>query len=237
MYVVAPLYEEFTRRLVAMASVIEVAPLATQAQDAIVREHLADAEARGATLHGVYPGAVVITGVPEDAKVMREETFGPLCPVVPVADAEEALARANASAYGLTLSVWTRDEARARSLAERAQVGVVTVNNVAMSASMPFAPWSGRGISGGGVTNSPLAILEMVSPKYVLVDHGRDPEPWWFPGDDGALAVARRSLGWISAGLLGRITGVFSLLGVMRARIKAQRAFAKAPEAPREGGP
>ena len=236
-YVAAGIYDAFVSRLVAMASAIEVAPLATEAQDAIVRAHLSDAEARGARLHGSYPGAVVLTEVPEDAKVLREETFGPLCPVIRVKDAEEALLLANASDYGLTLSIWTRDEARARALAARAKVGVVSVNNVAMSASMPFAPWSGRGKSGGGVTNSALAILEMVHPKYILVDHGRDPEPWWFPGDAGALAFARRSLRWISAGVLARIAGVFSLLGLMRARIKAQRAFVKSASPPRADDP
>ena len=224
-YVAESIYDAFLTRLTSAAARIEISPLATEAQDAIVRSHLADAEERGATLHGTYPGPVVLTEVPEDAKVMQEETFGPLCPLIPVKDAEEGLRRANASDYGLTLSIWTRDEARARDLARRARVGVVSVNNVAMSASMPFAPWSGRGKSGGGVTNSVLAIGEMVRPKYVLVDHGRDPEPWWFPSTSGSLALARRSLSWLSLGPLGRVLGLFQLLGAMRARLNAQRSF------------
>jgi hypothetical protein len=157
--------------------------------------------------------------------VLREETFGPLCPVVPVDDAEAGLRAAHQSDLGLTLSIWTRDEARARSLARRARTGVVTVNNVAMTASMPFAPWSGRGATGGGVTNSHLAIMELVEPKYLLVDHGRDPEPWWFPGGADAVSLARRSLAWLVAGPLGRIAGVFGLLRAVRARIAVQRAL------------
>ena len=224
-YVVESLYETFVERLIAAASELEIAPVATEAQDALIRSHLEDAQAQGAHLHGAYPGPVVLTGVPEGAKVMQEETFGPLCPVLSVPSAEEGLRRANASPYGLTLSIWTRDEARARSIAARAQTGVVSVNNVAMSASMPFAPWSGRGISGGGVTNSPLAILEMVEPKYLLFDHGKDPEAWWFPGDSSALDFARRSLAWISAGPFGRVLGLFGLLRAMRERIARSRAL------------
>lgn len=229
-YVDKARYEAFVARLIAAASTLELAPVATAAQDAIVRAHLEDAVSRGAVAHGTYPGPVVLTDVPADARVLTEETFGPLCPVVAVESAEAGLMAANTSEFGLTMSIWTRDEARARGLAARAKVGVVTVNNVAMTASMPFAPWSGRGVSGGGVTNSPLAILEMVVPKYVLVDHGRDPEPWWFPGGDGAVAFARRSLAWISGGIVGRIFGVFGLLTAMRARIARQRELARSSD-------
>ena len=221
-YVDEARYQDFVSRLVAAAAQLEIAPVATEAQDAIIRAHLDDAVSRGAVAHGTYPGPVVLTDVPADARVLNEETFGPLCPVVPVSSADEGLRAANDSELGLTMSIWTRDEARARALAARAKAGVVTVNNVAVTASMPFAPWSGRGASGGGVTNSPLAILEMVVPKYLLIDHGRDPEPWWFPGGDSAVAFARRSLAWISSGPLGRIAGVFGLLTAMRARIAHQ---------------
>jgi len=224
-YVVRALHDAFVARMVAFAGQLSVAPLATEAQDALVRAHLQDALDRGATAHGTYPGPVVLTDVPEAARVLREETFGPLCPVIAVADAEAGLRAANNSALGLTLSVWTRDNARARSLARRARAGVVTVNNVAMTASMPFAPWSGRGASGTGVTNSHLAILEMVVPKYVLIDHSRDPEPWWFPGGEGAVSLAKRSLAWLVAGPLGRALGVFGLLRAVRARIATQRAL------------
>jgi len=222
-YVATSLHDAFVERLTTAAQQITVAPVATEAQDAVIRAHLADALERGATAHGTYPGPVVLTDVPKEARVLREETFGPLCPVVAVPDAEAGLRAANDCDLGLTLSIWTRDEARARSLAARSRTGVVTVNNVAMTASMPFAPWSGRGRTGGGITNSPLAILELVHPKFLLVDHGRDPEPWWFPGGAGAVSLARRSLAWIVAGPVRRIFTIFGLLSAVRARIATQR--------------
>ena len=224
-YVHRERYDAFLQGLVDAASKITLAPLATEAQERVVRAHLEDALARGARAHGDYPGPVILTEVPPDARVMREETFGPLCPVVSVESAEAGLKAANESELGLTMSIWTRSEARARQLAPRARAGVVTVNNVAVSASMPFAPWSGRGASGGGVTNSPLAILEMVSPKYLLVDHGRDPEPWWFPAGPQAVDLARRSMRWIAAGAIGRIFGLLGLLSAIRKRMSAQRQF------------
>ena len=97
----------------------------------------------------------------------------------------------------------------------------MSVNNVAMSASMPFGPGPGR--AKRWRDQSVLAIVDG-GPKYVLVDHGRDPEPWWFPSTSGSLALARRSLSWLSLGPLGRVQAL-SLLGAMRARLNARQSF------------
>ncbi len=226
-YVERPIYDAFVQRLVQAAGRLSVAPVATEAQDAVVRRHLDDARARGAKLHGDYPGAVVLTDVPEDALVMTEETFGPLCPVVPVDSYEDGLQRANRSRYGLTLSVWTQDEPRARTIAERANVGVVTVNNCAMTASMPFAPWSGRRESGHGVTNSHLAILEMVQPKFVLFDGARAPEAWWFPNTASAVSLARTTLDWLAARGPGKIGKTFGVLGALKKRLAEQKTASR----------
>ncbi len=226
-YVDQEIAGEFTRRLIAAAAQTEVAPAATEAQAARVAAHLADAQARGATLHGSYPpGPVVATDVPADALLMTEETFGPVCPVTVVSGAAEALRLANASEYGLTLSLWTRDEARARQLAEQARAGVVTVNNVSFTASMPFAPWAGRGSSGSGVTNSVLSAHELARPKFTLVDFGRDPEPWWYP-TAGAVDLARKTLAWVSASTWARAARTPGLLAALRRRARQQRELVK----------
>lgn len=224
-YVDRSIYQGFVQRLTDLADRLrdQVAPVATEAQDAIVRRHLEDARERGATLHGEYPGPVILTEVPRDARVMTEETFGPLCPVAPFDRWEEAVARVNRSPFGLTTSVWTSDEPRARSIARKVRTGVVTVNNVALTASMPFAPWTGRGDSGHGVTNSHLAMLELVQPKFVLVDKSRGPEAWWFPFSEGAVQLARTSLGWLNARGLDRLSRTLGVVGGLRRRGREQK--------------
>jgi len=224
-YAERPIHDRLVDALTDLAARAAVAPVATEAQDAIVRCHLDDAVSRGAKAHGRYPGAVILTDVPEDALVMTEETFGPLIPVVPVEDAEEGLARANGTRYGLTTSIWTQDLARGEALAARAESGVVTINNAAFTGAMPFAPWSGRGESGHGVTNSHLAILEMVQPKFVLVDKSKDPEAWWFPLSGDALALARDTLDWLTATGTAKLTRTVGVLRGMKRRVGEQKGW------------
>jgi hypothetical protein len=108
-------------------------------------------------------------------------------------------------------------------LAAEADTGVVSINNVALTAAMPFAPWSGRRESGAGVTNSHLAIREMVSPKFILYDSNKDPEVWWFPATDQALELARTTLTWLVARPFSKIGKTFKVLGAMKTRIKDQK--------------
>jgi acyl-CoA reductase-like NAD-dependent aldehyde dehydrogenase len=228
-YVETAIYERFVDGLIQAATELTIAPVATPQQDETIKRHLQDALDKGAKAHGAYPGSVVIlTDVHPDSLVLQEETFGPLLPVIKVEGPEAALRAANATDYGLTTSIWTKDEPRARDMARRCQSGVVTINNVAVTASMPFAPWGGRGLSGSGVTNSQRAIMEMVDPKYLLVDHGKDPEPWWHPDTPEAVALAQRSLDWLAASPIGKISRTPGLLKAIKGRIGEQgRVFAK----------
>lgn len=221
-YVERSIHADFVRRLTELAHRTAVAPVTTAAQDALVRAHLDDAARRGATLHGSYPGAVILEDVPEDALIVTDETFGPVLPVFPVASAEEGLAKANASRFGLTTSLWTRDIARAEALAAAADSGVVTINNHACSAAMPFAPWSGHKLSGHGVTSSHLGLRALTRPKFVLVDRNTVPEVWWHPFDEGAVDLARASLAWLGAGGLDKVKRTLGLLGAMKRRVAAQ---------------
>jgi len=226
-YAEKAVYPELVKHLVGLAAKAPIAQVATEAQDQIIRRHLDDAKARGATLHGSYPGAVILENVPADAAIATEETFGPVLPVWSVDSVEEAMRRTNDSPYGLTTSVWTTNYSTAESIAAAAKAGVVTINNSACTAAMPFAPWSGRKDSGTGVTSSPLAILEMVQPKFILIDRNADPEVWWFPLSDQATALAKQTLEWLSSQGIAKLGKTLGLLGAMKKRVAEQKAWQK----------
>jgi delta 1-pyrroline-5-carboxylate dehydrogenase len=157
----------------------------------------------------------------DDHDLMREETFGPVLPIAVVDGAEQALERANASKYGLTASIWTKDVKKAEVLARRLRAGVVTINNHSFTGALPGAPWSGHGETGYGITNSPLALDALTRPRFVLVDRNRAKrELWWYPYTPVlktiALAMAKLRGG---GGLGARISALFALLGAFPKRM------------------
>ena len=169
-----------------------------------------------------YPPTVVHVD-DDDTPLMRDETFGPVLPIVVVDDVDEAIARANASRYGLTASLWTRDRRRARLLARKLRAGVVTINNHAFTGALPNAPWSGHGETGWGITGSPLALDVLTRPRFVLVDRSRAKrELWWYPYTPAltAVALALATLRNGAAGLVARISALFGLVGAMMRRAR-----------------
>ena len=226
----------------------DVGPLTTEAQRATVKRHVDEAKAAGATIHvggepfddasaklGYRPTVLTVEG--DDSPLVADETFGPVVPIMAVADAAEAVRRANASRYGLTASVWTADLRAAEALAKQLRAGVVTINNHSFTGALPSAPWGGVGETGWGITGSPLALDHLTRPRFVLLDRNRaSRELWWYPYTDTlkkiALAFAKLRGG---APLGGRIGAVFSLIGLLPKRMgelkAATRAAAEAPKA------
>jgi acyl-CoA reductase-like NAD-dependent aldehyde dehydrogenase len=166
-YVEAPVYDEFVAKLATKVGELRQGPgplgssdvgsMATPAQVEIVERHVREAEKAGARiLTGGHRGAegysfepTVLVDVDHSMSCMREETFGPTIPVMKVADAEEAIGLANDTDYGLSASVWTRDEQRGLEIAARLDVGAVNVNNVLANLSataLPHGGWKDSGI-------------------------------------------------------------------------------------------
>ncbi len=162
----------------------DVGPMIHQRQLAIVHEHVEDAVARGARLiRGGAPlpeigpnfyAPTVLADVDHTMRVMQEETFGPVLPIMPFDDDEEALRLANDSQYGLSASIWTRDRRRGEALAARVQAGTVMINDVVSCFAISEAPHGGMKDSGIGRTHGRLGLEEMVRIKYVDSD--------WLPG-------------------------------------------------------
>lgn len=184
--VAAPLAREFTARFAAaMASLRVGDPLDETTQvGAIVNEReletllaqVADAVARGARLRcgghrldrsGFFLAPTVVTDVTPDMRVWGEEVFGPVAPVISVADAEEALQLANRSAFGLGGSIWTGDRAGGEALARRLACGSAFVNSVVKSD--PRMPFGGVKQSGWGRELSWFGLREFTNVKGLNV--------------------------------------------------------------------
>jgi acyl-CoA reductase-like NAD-dependent aldehyde dehydrogenase len=207
----------------------DVAPLANRRQFELVQEHVEDAKARGATVvcggaplgKGLWYAPTLLDHCSDAMSVVRDETFGPVLAVVRVDGPVEAIRAANLLPYGLGASVWTRDVARGRRLAERLEVGVVSVNNHAFTGAVPSLPWSGTRATGFGVANSSLALATFVRPRTIVVDRWKKPELFWMPYDQTLC-----ELGDVLADLQGnRVERAWRLPALMRRRVKTLRNF------------
>jgi acyl-CoA reductase-like NAD-dependent aldehyde dehydrogenase len=149
-------------------------PIAQPWHPAELHAFVQDATAKGAKLvcggrptqvngRGRFFEPTLLRDVSPTARVMNEESFGPLLPIAPVASDEEALERMNASRLGLTASVWTSDRERADRMARRLEAGTVYMNRC--DSLDPALPWSGVKDSGRGVTLSALGFDALTRPK------------------------------------------------------------------------
>ena len=200
----------------------EVGPLIRPEAATMLEAQFADAIAGGAKVLarapapagglGFFPPTVLVN-VTAEMRVMREETFGPLVPLVPVANEAEAIALANRSEFGLSASVWTRDAERGRRVASQLETGSVAVNDAVLTAGMSNLPHGGVKASGMGRSHGELGLMECVEPRAVLTDRVMSPrQPWWFrygaSYDDTADAflTALHAPSWLDrAKVLGRM--------------------------------
>jgi len=207
----------------------DIAPLANRRQFELVKEHVEDARSRGATVvcggaplgKGLWYPPTLLDHCSDAMSVVRDETFGPVLAVVRVDGPVEAIQAANQLRFGLGASVWTSDVARGRRLAERLEVGVVSVNNHAFTGAVASLPWSGTRATGFGVANSRLALATFVRPRTTVVDRFRKPELFWMPYDQTLC-----ELGDVLADMQrNRVERAWRLPALMRRRIKTLRDF------------
>jgi acyl-CoA reductase-like NAD-dependent aldehyde dehydrogenase len=116
---------------------------------------------------GYFYRPTALLGASPEAKVMREEIFGPVVNVVPFNDASEAIAAANDTTYGLAAAIWTTDLGKAHAFTENVQAGVVWVNTYGIVD--PVMPWGGFKKSGWGRENGEYALHEFTESKAVCM--------------------------------------------------------------------
>jgi len=170
---------------------VDIGSMSNERQLQIVTDHVNDAEQRGAKVligggrganpDGLFYQPTVLTNVDHEMTIMRDETFGPVLPVMTFKTEEEAIRLANDSVYGLTASIWTRNIARGRRLAERIEAGTVMVNEVVYTHGIAQTPWGGVKDSGYGRTHGRMGLLELVQPQHIHVNRlSFLPDLWWF---------------------------------------------------------
>lgn len=189
-YVEAPIYDQFVDRVLHYAGQLKIGPgdgfdvnvgsLTNERELMRAEAQIEDAVSKGAQLRFggrrlpelgplfFEPG--VVTGVDHTMKIMTEETFGPLIPIMKVADANEAVQLANDCQYGLSGVVFTGDSNKGINVARCLDTGDISVNRVGVVMGAPHLPWGGQKDSGVGRRGGPEGLLRFTTTQAIAVD-------------------------------------------------------------------
>ena len=186
LYVHESVYDGLRDRLAAIAKAVKVGdgteqgtvlgPVQNKRQYDRVMDLLNDAKSNNLTLiqgadipnnGGYFIPVTIVDNPPEQSRVVQEEAFGPILPMMKFSSADDVIDRANASEYGLAGAVWSKDIDKAVDIAHRMETGTVWINqNLNLRPDTPFAGWKG---SGFGVENGMEGLLEYMQPQAVYV--------------------------------------------------------------------
>jgi acyl-CoA reductase-like NAD-dependent aldehyde dehydrogenase len=201
-YVEQPAYPPFLERVVELTGKLvigpgidpesEVTPMIRSHERSKVDEQVQAAVQSGAKLacggrippdrpKGFFYEPTVLTGATESMEVMKEETFGPVLPIVPVRDFDEALQRSNASKYGLGATLFTNDARKVKTYMEQIEAGNVWINDPLIDNLA--GPFGGMKRSGIGRELGLEGLEEFFETKHVHWEIDGGVKPWWFPWD------------------------------------------------------
>jgi acyl-CoA reductase-like NAD-dependent aldehyde dehydrogenase len=183
---------------------IETGPMVSAEQADLVTELVDDALANGAKrltggsvtvkgMKGHFIAPTVLTGVNHEMRIMQEEIFGPVLPVITVDSEEEAITLANDSRFGLGASVWTKDRGKGERMASQIQSGMVWINDHSFSHGACQCSWGGVKDSGLGRSHSKFGFYECVNVKLVSWEPGWTRDGWWQPYDQDVGNAFRAS--------------------------------------------
>ena len=192
-YVMDAVYDEFVRRVTEKASglrqgaplesVVDVGAMTMPRQLEIIEELLADATQKGARilvggkrrteLGGQFFEPTVLVDVDHSMRIAKEEQFGPVMVIMRVASEDEAVRKANDTAYGLGASVFTKDVARGERVARRIRAGMTVVNDYGLAYMIQALPFGGVGVSGFGRINGREGLRACCLEKAMVSDRVR----------------------------------------------------------------
>ncbi|MGH9516432.1 MAG: aldehyde dehydrogenase family protein [Terriglobales bacterium] len=241
-YVHRSIYESFVSRCAekakqlqlgnGMDSATDIGPLIHERQLRTVEQHVEDARSRGAriltggkrmqSLGANFYSPTVIADVTHEMLIMREESFGPVLPIMAVDSDDEVIRLANDSEYGLAASVWTSNRSRGERIARRIKAGTVMVNDAVSCYGISEAPHGGIKASGIGHTHGKLGLGEMVRVKYLDVDSLPGiKKPWWYGYGASMSKAAEAFLDFQFAGKMERrlIGGICSFPLISRRKL------------------
>jgi len=223
-YVVDAVADEFVQRVVEKTVTLrlgasgeyDVGPMIWPKQLEIVERHVADAVARGAKvlvggkrrtdLGELFYEPTVLVDVTHEMQIMRDETFGPVLPILRVRDEDQALALANDSSYGLSATLWTRDGDKALRLARRIESGSVCVNDSSITYGATEAPFGGVKSSGLGQANGEAGLKGFCHAQPIILDRfGAKAEQVWYPYTAEKTRFLKRLMRAIWGTPLGRL--------------------------------
>lgn len=201
----------------------DVGAIIHRAQFEIIRNQVNDATAKGARLaaggefsekgDSYFIPPTVLADVPMDSLIMKEETFGPVLPIVEFRTEQEAIDLANASKFGLSASVWTGDSRRGLEIAGKLRAGAVVVNDVISYYGITDGVVGGVKESGTGRVHGREGLLEMAVPKYYEIERvPRMKKLWWFRYDAQLLSFFETATDFLfSKNIFDRTKSLFKL--------------------------
>ncbi|HZC14721.1 MAG TPA: aldehyde dehydrogenase family protein, partial [Thermoleophilaceae bacterium] len=174
----------------------DVGPMVSARQRAKVEEQVEGAVAAGAKLvvggdragweRGHYFAPAVVTGAASDTELLREETFGPVAPIVPVGSLDEAIELANSTRFGLGANVYTRDLETAVRCMREIKAGTVWINDPLTDNDA--GPFGGMKQSGLGRELGQEGLEAFQDTKHVHIETKIAPKEWWYPYGGGSSA-------------------------------------------------
>jgi acyl-CoA reductase-like NAD-dependent aldehyde dehydrogenase len=222
-YVVDAVAEEFTRLCVENAAELrqgaegefDVGAVIWPPQLDVIEAHVRDAVDRGARVlaggrrnpdqKGLFYEPTILVDVDHDMAVMRDETFGPVLPIMRVRDEEEALRLANDSRYGLNANVWTRNKHKGAELARAIDSGCVVVNDCMVTYGVVESPFGGVKNSGIGRVNGEMGLKGFCQTQSIVIDRfGGKSELLWYPYTRRKLGRIKRLMRVLWGTSLGR---------------------------------